>query len=94
VITTLPIGAGVDAVVYDPETKKIYVSNGDATLTIIQQKSADEYSVIQTLSTQYRAKTMALDKKTKKIYVSAPEFETGTRKIKPGTFAVFVYKPA
>ncbi|KAI9453490.1 cytochrome cd1-nitrite reductase-like protein [Russula earlei] len=94
VITTLPIGAGVDAVVYDAETKKIYVSNGDATLTIIQQKSADEYIVIQTLSTQYRAKTMALDKKTKKIYVSAPEFEPGTRKIKPGTFAVLVYKPA
>jgi hypothetical protein len=49
--------------------------------------------VVQTLATQPRAKTMALDFKTKKIYVSAPEFETGTRKIKPGTFAVLVYKP-
>jgi len=93
VITTLPIGAGVDAVVYDASTKTIFVSNGDATLTIIHQQSADEYSVVQTLATQPRAKTMALDMKTKKIYLSAPEFETGTRKAKPGTFAVLVYKP-
>ena len=93
VITTLPIGAGVDAVVYDPGTKLIFVSNGDATTTIIQQKSPDEYSVIQTLTTKPRAKTMALDLKTKKIYLSAPEFEPGTRKIVPGTFAVYVYKP-
>jgi hypothetical protein len=35
---------------------------------------------------------MAFDKKTRKIYFSAPEFETGTRKIIPGTFAVLVYK--
>jgi DNA-binding beta-propeller fold protein YncE len=94
VITTLPIGAGVDAVIYDPSTRLIFVSNGDATTTIIRQESPDKYSVIQTLATQYRAKTMALDKKTKKIYLSAPQFEPGTRKIIPGTFAVYVYKPA
>jgi YVTN family beta-propeller protein len=93
VITTLPIGAGVDAVVYDPETKLIFVSNADATVTIIQQESADSYKVVQTLTTQPRAKTMALDSKTKKIYLSAPQFEPGTRKIIPGTFAVYVYKP-
>jgi YVTN family beta-propeller protein len=93
VITTLPIGAGVDAVVYDPGTKLIFVSNGDATVTIIKQQSADAYSVIQTLATQPRAKTMALDRKTKKIYLSAPQFETGTRKIIPGSFSVLVYKP-
>jgi YVTN family beta-propeller protein len=92
VITTLPIGAGVDAVAYDPDTKLVFASNGDATVTIIKQNSADDYSVLQTLATQTRAKTMALDKKTKKIYLSAPEFEPGTRKSIPGTFAVLVYK--
>jgi DNA-binding beta-propeller fold protein YncE len=94
VITTLPIGAGVDAVIYDAEHKLIFVSNGDATATIIQQQSADDYKIIQTLSTTQRAKTMAFDKKTRKIYFSAPQFEPGTRKIIPGTFAVWVYKPA
>jgi YVTN family beta-propeller protein len=93
VITTLPIGAGVDAVVYDAANKLIFASNGDATLTIIKQESADKYSVVQNLATQPRAKTMAFDKKTRKIYLSAPEFEPGTRKSIPGTFAVLVYKP-
>jgi hypothetical protein len=92
VITTLPIGAGVDAVVYDPATKLIFCSNGDATTTIIKQESADSYKVIQTLATQVRAKTMALDPKTHKIYLSVAELVPGTRNIVPGTFTVLVYK--
>src|SRR5450432_925496 len=91
VITTLPIGGGVDAVVYDAPTQLIFCSNGDSTTTIIKQKSADEYAVVQTLYTRVRAKTMALDKVTHKIYLSAPKFEPGTRKIIPGTFVVLVY---
>jgi DNA-binding beta-propeller fold protein YncE len=94
VITTLPIGAGVDAVVYDAADRLIFASNGDATTTIIRQESADQYSVIQTLTTQPRAKTMAMDMKTKKIYLSAPQFKPGTREILPGTFTVYVYRPS
>jgi len=92
VVKTLPIGAGVDAVAYDPGTSLIICSNGDGTATIFKQASADDYTFIQTLNTQYRAKTMALDLKTHKIYLSAPEFEKGTRKIIPGTFNVLVFK--
>ena len=92
VIATVPIGAGVDAVIYDEAHKLVLCSNGDATTTIIKQESADKYSVIQTLATKTRAKTMALDTKTNKIYLSVPDFETGTRKVVPNTFKVLVYK--
>ncbi|MGI8952445.1 MAG: YncE family protein [Chitinophagaceae bacterium] len=92
VITTVPIGAGVDAVAYDAVNKLVIVSNADATVTIIKQNSADDYSVAQTLHTTYRAKTMALDPLTHKIYLSAPQFQPGTRNIIPETFAVYVYK--
>ncbi len=92
VITTVPIGTGVDAVIYDAAHRLVLCSNGDGTTTIIKQKSADKYSVIQTLSTKNRAKTMALDTKTNKIYLSAPDFETGTRKALPNSFKVLVYK--
>jgi len=92
VITTVPIGAGVDAVVYDPATKYIFCSNGDGTTTIIRQESADSYKVVQTLQTQVRAKTLALDKKTHKIYLSVAEFQPGTRNVLPNTFTVLVYK--
>lgn len=91
VITTLPICKGVDAVVYDAQTKLIFCS-GDGTTTIIQQKSADEYAVVQTLTTAARAKTMSIDKKTHKIYISVADYETGTKNILPGTFRLLVYK--
>ncbi|MFI5156403.1 MAG: YncE family protein [Chitinophagales bacterium] len=92
VTTTVPIGAGVDAVAYDPVTKFVFCSNGDGTTTIIRQESADSYTVVQTLQTQVRAKTMALDKKTHKIYLSVAEFQQGTRNVIPDTFMVLVYK--
>jgi DNA-binding beta-propeller fold protein YncE len=92
VITTLPIGAGVDAVAYDPATKLIFCSCGDSTATIIKQKYENNYAVVQTLYTRVRAKTMALDKVTHRIFLSAPKFQPGTRNIIPGTFAVLVYK--
>jgi DNA-binding beta-propeller fold protein YncE len=92
VISTLPIGAGVDAVAYDPSTKLIFCSNGDSTTTILKQKSETDYAVVQTLYTKIRAKTMALDKDTHKIYLSVARFEPGTRKIIPGSFEVLVYK--
>jgi DNA-binding beta-propeller fold protein YncE len=93
VITTIPIGAGVDAVAYDAETKLIFCSNGDASTTIIKQQSADKYEVVQTLTTQNRAKTLALDTKTHKIYLSVVDFEPGTKNAVPGTFKLLVFKP-
>lgn len=92
VIATLPIGAGVDAVAFDPETKLIFCSCGDGTVTIIKQESANNYSVIQTLKTQNRARTMALDTKTHKIYLSVAETAPNSRKALPNTFKVLVYK--
>lgn len=92
VIATLPIGAGVDAVCFDPQTKLIFCSCGDGTTTIIKQQSADSYSVVQVLKTPNRAKTMALDPVTHKIYLSVADFQPGTRKAVPGTFRVLVYK--
>jgi DNA-binding beta-propeller fold protein YncE len=92
VVATVPIGSGVDAVAYDPETKLIFCSNGDATTTIIKQESADKYSVIQTLATQTRAKTMALDTKTHKIYLTVGSTVAGTRTPVPNSFKVLVYQ--
>ncbi|MBV9961975.1 MAG: YncE family protein [Parafilimonas sp.] len=91
IIATLPIGAGVDAVKYDDDNKLIFCSNGDGTATVIKQNSADDYEVMQTLTTTYKAKTMAFDKQTGNIYFSAAKFDDN-KKILPNTFAVMVYK--
>ena len=73
VITTLPIGDHVDATVFDPETKMIFNSNGEGTITIIHQNSPDTYSVVETVKTAPKAKTMALDSKTHRLFLSTAE---------------------
>jgi YVTN family beta-propeller protein len=92
VVATIPIGAGVDAVAYDAETKLIFCSNGDGTVTIIKQESPEKYSVVQTLTTQPRAKTLALDTRTHKIYLSVADLIAGTKDRVAGSFKVLVYK--
>jgi DNA-binding beta-propeller fold protein YncE len=73
VITTLPIGDHVDATAFDPESKLIFNSNGDGTISVFHQDSPDKYSAVQTVKTVPRAKTMALDPKTHKLFLSTSE---------------------
>ena len=73
VITTLPIGDHVDATAFDPETKLIFNSNGEGTITVIREDSPDKYSVVETVKTLPRAKTMALDPKTHQLFLSTAE---------------------
>lgn len=73
VITTLPIGDHVDATTYDPEAKLIFNSNGEGTITVVRQESPDKYSVVETVKTLPRAKTMALDPKTHQLFLSTAE---------------------
>jgi len=73
VITTLPIGDHVDATAFDPESKLIFNSNGEGTVTVIHQDGPDKYSVVETVKTLPRAKTMALDPKTHQLFLSTAE---------------------
>jgi len=73
VITTLPIGDHVDATAFDVETRTIFNSNGEGTVTVIRQESPDKYSVAQSVKTLPRAKTSALDPKTHQLFLSTAE---------------------
>lgn len=73
VITTLPIGDHVDATAFDTETRLIFNSNGEGTITIIHQDDPDNYTVVETVKTVPRAKTMALDPKTHQLFLSTAE---------------------
>lgn len=73
VITTLPIGDHVDATAFDPETKLIFNSNGEGTVTVIHEDSPDKYSAVETVKTAPRARTMALDPKTHRLFLSTAE---------------------
>ncbi|HSS97294.1 MAG TPA: YncE family protein [Terriglobales bacterium] len=73
VITTVPIGDHVDASAFDPDSKLIFNSNGEGTISIIHEDSPDKYSVVQTVKTLPRAKTLALDSKTHRVFLSTVE---------------------
>jgi DNA-binding beta-propeller fold protein YncE len=88
VITTLPIGDRVDAVAFDPDNKLIFASNADGTVSVVKQKSANEYEPVGDIQTQRGAKTMAFDPKTKRLFL--PTAEMAGREPKPGTFTVLV----
>jgi hypothetical protein len=73
VITTVPIGAGVDGSVYDAETGLAFSSNGEGTLTVVRESAPGKFKT-ETIPTQRSARTMALDSKTHKIYLPVAEF--------------------
>jgi len=73
VITTLRIGDHVDATAFDPDSRLIFNSNGEGTITVIHQDSSDKYSVVENVKTLPRAKTMALDPKTHQLFLSTAE---------------------
>jgi YVTN family beta-propeller protein len=74
VVTTVPIGGGVDAAAFDPETGFAFSSNGDGTLTVVHEDSPDKYTVVENVTTRRGARTMALDPKTHKVYLVTAEF--------------------
>ena len=76
VLATPPIGIGVDATRFDPGTGFAFASNGGAggTLTIIHEDSPDNFSVVENVTTQMGARTMALDPKTHQVFLVTATF--------------------
>jgi DNA-binding beta-propeller fold protein YncE len=102
-VATLPIGKGSDAAAFDPTRKLAFSSNGEGTVTIIAEKSANDFAVVGTLTTTRGARTMTLDPDTGRLYlVSAdvdhidPPKSPGGRPhavYKPGTVKLYFYDP-
>jgi len=105
VLASVPIGSGVDANAFDAGTQLAFASCGDGTVTIAHEDSPDTLTVVQTLQTEPRARTMTVDPKTHKIYLASAKFEAaaadasgggGKRqrpRMVPDTFKILVYGP-
>jgi len=74
---TVPIGEGVDGNGFDKEKKLAFSSNGDGTLTVVQEVSPGAFLVVATVATQRGARTMAIDPKTHFIYLPTAKFSQG-----------------
>lgn len=73
VIITVPIGEHVDATAFDADSRLIFNSNGEGTITVVHQDTPDKYSVVETVKTVPRARTVALDPKTHQLFLSTVE---------------------
>jgi YVTN family beta-propeller protein len=73
-VAQVPIGRGPDAAAYDEKRGLVFSSNGEGSLTVVHQDSADRYSVRETVKTQTGARTMALDAASGKVYLVTAEF--------------------
>ncbi len=95
VVTTVPIGMGVDGAGYDPASANAFASNADGTLTVIHQDSPDQYHVAQKIETPTRSRNMGLDPTNHRLYVASAKFgaaQGGEKRgsVVPDSFAVLV----
>ena len=96
ILDHIAIGAGVDANWFDPKTSLVFSSNSEGTVTIASVSSTGKFKAAQTLTTKARARTMALDKTTHRIYLPSAEFKPASDpkarpQPVPGTFKILVY---
>ncbi len=73
-VAEVPIGAGPDAVAFDPATGLVYASNEDGTLTVVKEDAPDRFRVIANVPTQKSARTLALDTAGRRVFLAAAEF--------------------
>ncbi len=71
VITSVPIGDGVDGTEYDPATGNIFNACADGTLTVVHQDGPDRYSILQTVETMKGARTLAVDHAKNRVFLPA-----------------------
>jgi hypothetical protein len=93
VVTTVPIGAGVDGAGYDPATGDAFAANADGTLTVIHQDTPDTYHVSQVVRTMTGSRNLGLDPSTHTLFVAGATFEPaaapGQRpRMVPGSFVL------
>ena len=104
VITTVPIGAGVDGCAFDETAQLAFASCGEGITTIAKEDGVNKLEVVQVLKTERGARTMALDPTTHRIYLPTAQFAPAPSpspgasparpSIVPNTLKLLVYAPA
>jgi len=72
VLQTLPISTGVDDIVFDPASKRIYVATGEGFVNVFKEDDADHYLAIGKIPTGPLGKTGLLVPSMKQYFVAVP----------------------
>jgi len=79
-ITALPITKGVDDIIYDPASKRVYAAC-DGNVDVYQQSGPDEYKLLAQIPTGPMARTARLVPELKRYFVAQPLHGTEPAKI-------------
>ena len=105
IVYSSEIGAGNDGIAYDPETKRVFLTNGvSAILNVFEQVDANTYRQIEAVGIPQAARTLAYDARGKRLFTAASEgIADYSKKVNtvispwyhntftPNTFRVLVY---
>jgi YVTN family beta-propeller protein len=75
VVASPPIGGDPDGNGYDPGTGLAFASCREGLVSVIHQDSANKYSVVGNITTQFGTRTMAVDLKTHRVYTATGDFK-------------------
>ena len=56
------------------ETGLVFCSNGDGTLTVVEESSPGTFKVVETVVTQNGTRTITIDPKTHNVYLPTAQF--------------------
>lgn len=102
ILQTFPITNGVDANIYDPNSGLLYISTREA-IHIFHEDTPDKFTEVETVKTEFGAKTMGLDSRTHRLFLDTADFGPPPAATKeepnpeaarvpiPGTFRLMIY---
>ncbi len=98
---SFPIGDRVDTTIFDAATGIVASATREGTIHVFHEDSPDKLSEVETVKTEFGAKTMGLDTKTHNLFVDTSDFDPPAAptekqrnpqpRAKPGTFRLLVY---
>jgi len=92
-VATLPIGGSTDGAAFDPIRKLVFSSNGDGTLSVIQEKDAQTFVPSDPIKTFPGARTMTIDQATGRLFLVAADVAKIDPPIKAGGRPHIAYVP-
>jgi DNA-binding beta-propeller fold protein YncE len=98
---SFPIGDRVDANIFDASTGTVAAATREGTLHILHEDSPDKLTSVETVKTEFGAKTMGFDPKTHNLFLTTSDFGPAPAPTEkqpnpqpvatPGTFRLLVY---
>jgi YVTN family beta-propeller protein len=74
VLQSFPIGSGVDTNIFEPKTGLLFSAVREGALHIFHEDSPDKFSAVETVKTEFGARSMALDPTTHELFIDTADF--------------------